>query len=77
MLGRLRMTVVQCLHDYKILGTLVFGHRRLLHYYRYSHKKLESSVKDVVMRNCADTGSAGHGDDMMYQDDGNGTACRT
>jgi hypothetical protein len=77
MLGRLRMTVVQCLHDYKILGKLVFGHRRLLHYYRYSHKKLENSVKDVVMRNCADPGSAGRGDDMMYQDDTDRTACRT
>jgi hypothetical protein len=77
MLGRLRMTVVQCLHEYKILGNLVFGHRRLLYYYRYSHKKLEGSVKDVVMRNCADPGSAGHGDDMMFQDDADGTACRT
>lgn len=34
------------------MGNLVLGHRRLLHYYRYSHKKLEASVKDVVMRYC-------------------------
>src|SRR5271156_6969775 len=52
MLGRLRMTVPQCLKEYKNLGNLVLGHRRLLHYYRYSHKKLEASVKDVVMRYC-------------------------
>jgi hypothetical protein len=31
------MTVLQCLKEYKNLGNLVFGHRRLLHYYRYSH----------------------------------------
>jgi hypothetical protein len=71
------MTIVQCLKEYKILGNLVFGHRRLLHYYRYSHKKLEASVKDVVMRNCHDPGSAGYGDDMMYQDDTDRIACRT
>lgn len=34
------------------MGNLVFGHRRLLHHYRYSHKKLEASVKDLVMRYC-------------------------
>ena len=77
MIGRLRMTVLQCLKEYKNFGNVVFGHRRLLYYYRYSYKKLEASVKDVVMRYCHDPGSAGHGDDMMYQDDADRTACRT
>ena len=77
MLGRLRMTVRECLIEYKNLGNLVFGHRRPLHYYRYSHKKLEASIKDVVMRHCYDPGSAGYGYDTMYQDDTDGTAYRT
>ena len=77
MLGRLRMTVRECLMEYKNLGNLMFGHRRLLHYYRYSHKKLEASIKDVVVQHCHDPGSAGYGDDMMYQDDTDRTACRT
>lgn len=77
MLGRLRMTVTQCLHDYMNLGNKVFGRRRPLHYYRYSHKKLERSIKDVVMRNCNDPGTAGRGDDLMYHDEADGTACRT
>jgi hypothetical protein len=77
MLGRLRMAVTKCLHDYKNLGKNVFGHRRPLHYYRYSYKKLDYCIKEVVMRNCNDPGTAGLGDDMMYQCDANGTACRT
>ena|SRR2546421_7575428 len=77
MLGRLRMTVIQCMREYKRIGTKVFGHRRLLHYYRYSHKKLEAAFKDVIERNCHDAGSAGRGDDMMYQDDADRTSCRT
>jgi len=77
MLGRLRMTVIRCLRAYERLGTKVFGHRRLLHYYRYSHKKLEEAFKDVIEVNCSDVGSVGRGDDMMYQDDADRTACRT
>lgn len=71
------MTVIQCLREYRILGNLVFGRKRLIHYYRYSHKKLEGVFKDVIMRNCLDPGSAGRGDDMMYQDDADRMACRT
>lgn len=77
MLGRLRMTVLQCLREYKMLGNEVFRNRRPLHYYRYSYKKIEHVIKDVVSRNCRDVGTADLGDDKMYQDDANGTACRT
>ncbi len=77
MLGRLRMTVVHCLEEYKELGDEVFGKRRLLYYYRYSHKKLQKLIKSVVRRFCEDVETNGRGDDMMYQNDADGTACRT
>ena len=71
------MSVTQCLAEYEDLGNKVFAHRRLFHYYRYSHKELEKLVKDVVRRNCLDPDSGVRGDAKMYQNDADGTACRT
>lgn len=55
MLGRLSMTVDECLKAYKSLAGRVFGHPRLLHMRnslwpkdKYNGKILESVIEDIV-----------------------------
>ncbi|KAK8178666.1 acyl transferase/acyl hydrolase/lysophospholipase [Phyllosticta citribraziliensis] len=54
MLGRLRMSVPQCLDLYRKVGDDLFGKRRsrLPLVTKYHHKPLESAVKDIVRRHC-------------------------
>jgi hypothetical protein len=54
MLGRLRMTVPQCLELYREVGNNLFGHRRsiLPLATKYSHKPLEQAVQRIVKKYC-------------------------
>ncbi|EKG09902.1 Patatin/Phospholipase A2-related protein [Macrophomina phaseolina MS6] len=54
MLGRLRMSVPQCLELYRQVGDNLFGKRRsvLPLTTKYHHKPLESAVKEIVRRHC-------------------------
>ena len=56
MLGRLHMTVDECLDAYENLAGRVFGHPRHLHIRKppwiprdkYDHRRLEKIIKDIV-----------------------------
>ncbi|KAI0379889.1 FabD/lysophospholipase-like protein [Hypomontagnella monticulosa] len=57
MLGRFRMTVDDCIHEYKSLSGKVFGKSRPLHalnspfpFCKYNTKKFEEVIKDVIVR---------------------------
>jgi hypothetical protein len=54
MLGRLRMTVAQCLEIYRHVGDDLFGHRRnvLPLATKYHHKPLEKAVQRIVKEFC-------------------------
>ncbi|KAH7119029.1 acyl transferase/acyl hydrolase/lysophospholipase [Dendryphion nanum] len=54
MLGRLRMTVPQCLEIYRQVGNDLFGHRRnkLPLATKYHHKPLEKAVQRIVREYC-------------------------
>ncbi|KAK8206056.1 acyl transferase/acyl hydrolase/lysophospholipase [Phyllosticta capitalensis] len=54
MLGRLRMSVPQCLDLYRKVGDDLFGKRRsrLPLVTKYHHKPLENAVKEIVKRHC-------------------------
>lgn len=54
MLGRLRMTVPQCLEIYRQVGDDLFGHRRntLPLATKYHHKPLEKAVRRIVQEFC-------------------------
>ncbi|KAF2834840.1 FabD/lysophospholipase-like protein [Patellaria atrata CBS 101060] len=56
MLGRLRMTVSQCLTIYRRVGDDLFGHprkRRIIPLTtKYDHEPLENAVKRIVKENC-------------------------
>lgn len=54
MLGRLRMTVPQCLEIYRHVGNDLFGHRRnvLPLATKYHHKPLEKAVQRIVKEYC-------------------------
>jgi hypothetical protein len=54
MLGRLRMTVPQCLEIYREVGNDLFGHRRsvLPLATKYRHKPLEKAVQRIVSEYC-------------------------
>ncbi|KAF2272115.1 FabD/lysophospholipase-like protein [Westerdykella ornata] len=54
MLGRLRMTVPQCLEIYRQVGNDLFGHRRnvLPLATKYRHKPLEKAVQRIVKEYC-------------------------
>lgn len=49
------MGVDECIDEYKSLGTLVFGRRRLRPWYpmtKYHDRYLEEAIKSVVMNHC-------------------------
>ncbi|KAI1407273.1 FabD/lysophospholipase-like protein [Hypoxylon sp. FL1857] len=57
MLGRFRMTVDDCIHEYLHLAGKVFGRPRYLHYMnspiprcKYNTKKFEEVIKNVIIR---------------------------
>lgn len=59
MLGRFRMTVDDCIHEYETLSGAVFGHSRWIHdmntvgvYKRckYSTQKFHDVITEVIMR---------------------------
>ncbi|TKA49859.1 hypothetical protein B0A49_13135 [Cryomyces minteri] len=77
MLGRLRMTVKNCLIEYKTLGKKVFGRKRPWKWYRYDHRILESVIKDVVSRHCPDPDRRRDGKDLLAQPHPEGRSCRT
>ncbi|KAL1634799.1 hypothetical protein SLS58_010542 [Diplodia intermedia] len=54
MLGRLRMSVPQCLELYRQVGNDLFGTRRSVVPLttKYRHKPLEEAVKEIVRRHC-------------------------
>jgi patatin-like phospholipase/acyl hydrolase len=54
MLGRLRMTVGQCLKEYRIVGNELFGHKRskIPLATKYNHTPLEKEVRRIVKENC-------------------------
>ena len=50
MLGRLRMSVQECIEQYSKLGEDVFGHRRgFPHETMFDEKRLETAIKHVVV----------------------------
>jgi len=56
MLSRLRMTVEDCIKEYKDLGGKIFGHPRLLPnkgivWHKFNSDKLHAVIEDVVQRN--------------------------
>lgn len=75
MLGRLRMTVDECIRDYRALSTKVFTRKhRLLSIRghlqgRYDSKALEEAIKDVVQ-------SRGLDREELFRDDRN-DSCKT
>ncbi|KAF2203896.1 FabD/lysophospholipase-like protein [Delitschia confertaspora ATCC 74209] len=64
MLGRLRMTVPQCLEIYRKVGNDLFGHRRsvLPLATKYRHKPLEKAVQAIVSDYCKHHGECGGND---------------
>lgn len=78
MLGRLRMHIRHCIHEYMGLGLKIFSRKRLFRFDRYDHHTLQVCITDVVRRYCFDVDSLKDGRDRMYQEDAaEGTACRT
>ncbi|KAK4996370.1 hypothetical protein LTR66_004005 [Elasticomyces elasticus] len=54
MLGRLRMTLSECLSLYRKVGNDLFGHRRsnIPLRTKYYHKPLEAAVQEIVAKRC-------------------------
>ncbi|KAF2455264.1 acyl transferase/acyl hydrolase/lysophospholipase [Lineolata rhizophorae] len=65
MLGRLRMTVPQCLEIYRQVGNDLFGHRRSIVPLttKYHHKPLEIAVQRIVREHCKRHGPECTGED--------------
>ena len=60
MLSRLRMTVDDCIEEYKSLGNKVFGHPRRMArggfpWYRFNANILEKVIRDVTERHNMDS----------------------
>ena len=79
MLGRLRMTVNDCIAEFQDLGEKVFGHPRLalpgltaiMPRDKYDHIELEKAIKDIVRKQ----GPEFYSDTLFRQP--NDTMCRT
>ncbi|KAI7233943.1 hypothetical protein KC330_g5074 [Hortaea werneckii] len=77
MLGRLRMTVTECLELYRSVGDDLFGKRRsrLPLMTKYYHEPLEKAVQDIVGSRCHEHENCDGKDDLhpwgMYMDDDN------
>ncbi|KAI7526956.1 hypothetical protein KC331_g16645, partial [Hortaea werneckii] len=75
MLGRLRMTVTECLELYRSVGDDLFGKRRsrLPLMTKYYHEPLEKAVQDIVGSRCHEHENCDGKDDLhpwgMYMDD--------
>lgn len=60
MLSRLRMTVDECIDEYKTLGNKVFGHPRRpssggILWHKLDHKVFEKVIRDVTAKYCEKT----------------------
>jgi hypothetical protein len=73
------MNVGDCLTEYETIGAKVFGHWRP-YYYRYSAKRLEKVIREVVSRNCQDRSenrqNKEFGKEKMIQPDPDRNSCR-
>ncbi|KAI7431793.1 hypothetical protein KC336_g4519 [Hortaea werneckii] len=75
MLGRLRMTVTECLELYRSVGDDLFGKRRsrLPLMTKYYHEPLEKAVQDIVGSRCHEHENCDGKDDLhpwgVYMDD--------
>lgn len=82
MLGRLRMSIEQCLTEYRTFANDIFGSKRLS-YHRYDHRGLEQAVIRVVAQYANRTtvqpiGAVVDGRTVrMFHDAANTRACRT
>lgn len=78
MLGRLHMTVPQCLEVYRTMGGTIFGRKRLIGRLplatKYSSKKLEKMIRDTVKRHCANHSSC-DGNDAFASNKTNDGEC--
>jgi hypothetical protein len=59
MISRLRMTVDDCLEEYKAFGSDVFGKPRpftmkTIIWDKFSWKRLQKVIEDVTLRHCED-----------------------
>lgn len=54
MLGRLRMTVDECIYEYMRLGSYVFADRRWWRLTKYDHRRLKASIRKVIAIHCKD-----------------------
>jgi hypothetical protein len=80
MLGRLRMTIDDCIEEYKKMGAAIFGKPRIFsmrgpilwNQEKYDHRKLETAIKDVIKRRHSKADQVG---DSMYPS--NPDRCRT
>jgi hypothetical protein len=59
MISRFRMTVDDCLHEYRTLGSYVFGKPRLftlntLLWDKFNENRLHKAIEDVTFRHCED-----------------------
>ncbi|CAD0027229.1 unnamed protein product [Aureobasidium pullulans] len=65
MLGRLRMSIADCIATYRNLGSEIFAKRQTFHFLgqnKYDYGKLEQIIQDVVRRH--------GGDDLPLSDSG-------
>ena len=64
MLSRLRMTVDECIEEYKTLGKKIFGHPRRMAiggfpWHRFSARVLKGVIRDVTLRYNVQSGDFG------------------
>ncbi|KAF2818175.1 FabD/lysophospholipase-like protein, partial [Ophiobolus disseminans] len=80
MLGRLNMTVTQCLEVYQDVGRDVFGHKRLIGHVpfvtKYAGKNVEDAAKQIVKRCCTEHGSSS-GEDLFAEEGSAKRQCET
>ncbi len=60
MISRFRMTVDDCLHEYRTLGSDVFGKPRLLTlksllWNKFNEQRLKNAIQKVTFRHCEDS----------------------
>ncbi|RMX93257.1 hypothetical protein D0868_12955 [Hortaea werneckii] len=65
MLGRLRMSVAAAKSAYESLSNDVFGKRRHLKYYQFSHRRLEDVIKRVVEKHSLASDKSSDGMTLM------------
>lgn len=71
MLGRLRLDVNVCIHEFKSLGIYVLSNWRWWRLTKYDYRRLEDAVKSVVKTHCQEHGETDpcNGEDLLRQYD--------